>query len=101
MPFQTKDTLVKYSAEGGVSPQAAAELVNSMGMGVMGFTGNSMVADCHIEVAYTHTGGMPISMHTFCLSSRRASVRIYPDQRVEKRDDPNWFTPYYRRETVS
>ena len=77
------------------------EMGNSMGMGVMGFTGNSMVADCHIEVAYTHTGGKPISMHTFCLSSRRASVRIYPDQRVEKRDDPNWFTPYYRRETVS
>ena len=37
------------------------ELGNSIGMGAMGFVGKSMVADCHIEVGYTHTGGMPMS----------------------------------------
>ncbi len=77
------------------------EMGNSMGMGVMGISGRSMVADCHLEVAYTHTGGMPMSMHTFCLSSRRACARIHADGSVEQRPDPNWFTPYYRRETVS
>ena len=73
---------------------------NNIGMGAMGFVGNAMVADCHIEVGYTHTGGMPMSVHTFCLSSRRATVRIHADGRCEYRHDPQWFTPYMRRETI-
>ena len=52
------------------------ELGNSIGMGAMGFMGSSMVVDCHIEVGYCHTGGMPMSVHMFCLSSRRACARI-------------------------
>ena len=76
------------------------ELGNSIGMGPMGFVGSSMVVDCHIEVGFTHTGGMPISVHTFCLSSRRATARIHADGRVTFRTDPEWFTPYMRRETV-
>lgn len=75
-------------------------LGNSLGMGAMGFAGTSLVVATHIEVAYTHTGGMPVAMHAFCLSSRRATARIYPDGRVEFRTDPEWFTPYYRREGV-
>src|SRR5215831_19479263 len=87
-------------------PQIAAledelkTLGNSIGMGAMGFIGSSMVVDCHIEVGYCHTGGMPISVHMFCLSSRRASARVYPDDRVEFRSDPQWFTDYMRRSTV-
>jgi L(+)-tartrate dehydratase alpha subunit len=75
-------------------------LGNSIGMGAMGFIGSSMVVDCHIEVGYTHTGGLPMSVHTFCLSSRRATARLHADGRVEARADPSWFTPYMRRETV-
>ncbi len=73
-------------------------LGNSIGMGAMGFVGSSMVVDCHIEVGYTHTGGMPISVHTFCLSSRRATARIHADGQISYRTDPQWFTPYMRRE---
>ena len=40
------------------------DLGNSIGMGAMGFIGSSMVIDCHIEVAYTHTGGMPMRAST-------------------------------------
>ena len=76
------------------------KLGNSIGMGAMGFVGNAMVADCHIEVGFTHTGGMPMSVHAFCLSSRRATVRISADGSCEFRHDPEWFTPYMRRETV-
>jgi len=76
------------------------ELGNSIGMGAMGFVGKSMVIDCHIEVGYCHTGGMQMSVHAFCLSSRRAVARVYADGRVEHRTDPNWFTDYQRRETV-
>jgi len=73
---------------------------NSIGMGPMGFVGSSMVVDCHIEVGYTHTGGMPVSVHTFCLSSRRATARLFGDGTINYRTDPKWFTPYMRRETV-
>ena len=75
-------------------------LGNNIGMGAMGFVGKSMVIDCNIEVGYCHTGGMQMSVHAFCLSSRRAVARIYGDGRVEYRTDPNWFTDYQRRETV-
>ncbi len=77
------------------------DIGNSIGMGPMGFVGSSMVVDLHIEVGYTHTGGMPISVHTFCLSSRRATARLGADGEIEYRTDPKWFTPYHRRETVA
>ena len=77
-----------------------AEIGNNIGMGAMGFQGNAMVVDCHVEIGYTHTGGMPMSVHSFCLSSRRASARIHPSGEVEYRTDPQWFTPFYRREGV-
>jgi len=76
------------------------ELGNGIGMGAMGFVGSSMVIDCHIEVGDCHTGGMPVSVHTFCLASRRATARVHADGRIENRTDPNWFTPYMRRETI-
>ena len=76
------------------------ELGNSIGMGAMGFMGSSMVVDCHIEVGYCHTGGMPMSVHMFCLSSRRACARIAADGRAQFRTDPMWFTDYMRRSTV-
>jgi L(+)-tartrate dehydratase alpha subunit len=75
-------------------------LGNSIGMGAMGFMGSSMVIDCHIEVGYCHTGGMPMSVHMFCLSSRRACARIYPNGTAQFRTDPMWFTDYMRRSTV-
>ncbi len=77
------------------------ELGNNIGMGPMGFVGKSMVVDCHIEVGYTHTGGMPVSVHTFCLSSRRATARVHADGGIAYRTDPQWFTPYMRRETIA
>lgn len=76
------------------------DLGNSIGMGAMGFVGKNMVIQCNIEVGYCHTGGVPMSVHAFCLSSRRAVARLWPDGRVEYRTDPDWFTDYQRRETV-
>ena len=75
-------------------------LGNEIGLGPMGYAGRSMVIDCHIEVGYTHTGAMPMSVHSFCLSSRRATARLHPSGEVEYRTDPQWFTPFYRREGV-
>ncbi|NKC15736.1 MAG: fumarate hydratase [Gammaproteobacteria bacterium] len=80
---------------------ALTELGNAIGLGAMGFAGRSMVVDTHIEVGYTHTGGMPMSVHCFCLSSRRATARLHTDGRIEYRTDPMWFTPYMRRNSVT
>ncbi|MEK9671693.1 MAG: fumarate hydratase [Rhodospirillaceae bacterium] len=76
------------------------EMGNNIGMGAMGFVGKSMVIDTHIEVGYCHTGAMQMSVHAFCLSSRRATARLHADGSVEYRTDPDWFTPYQRRDTV-
>ena len=77
------------------------DMGNNIGMGPMGFKGRSMVVDCHIEVAYTHTGAMPVSVHSFCLSSRRAVARLHADGGIEYRTDPKWFTDYHRREGIA
>ena len=60
----------------------------------------SSVLDVHVEVAFAHTGGMPVAIHQFCLAQRRMTARISDDNSVEYREDPRWFTAYYRRETV-
>jgi L(+)-tartrate dehydratase alpha subunit len=76
------------------------ELGNSTGFGAMGFPGNGGIMDVHIEVAYTHTGGMPIAIQHFCFAHRRMSARLAADNGVTYREDPHWFTPYYRREGI-
>ncbi|MFC2041291.1 fumarate hydratase [Chloroflexota bacterium] len=73
------------------------QLGNRTGFGVMGLPGDVSVFDVHIELAYAHTGGLPVAISQFCNTLRRATARIYPGGQVDYRDDPRWFTPYYRR----
>src|SRR5207249_2596863 len=99
----SKDTCVRLGKEaaclrvvGSRNPEPAVAaleeeltaLGNYVGIGAMGFAGTSLVVATHIEVAYTHTGGLPVGMHSFCLSSRRATARIHSDGRVEFRAVP-------------
>ena len=37
----------------------------------------------------------------FCFAHRRMSARIAADNSVTYREDPQWFTPYYRREGIA
>ena len=76
------------------------ELGNRTMIGIMGFRSDTPVLDVHCEIAYTHTGGLPIGISELCHAVRRATARIYNDGRVEFREDPQWFTEYYRREGV-
>jgi L(+)-tartrate dehydratase alpha subunit len=76
------------------------ELGNSTGFGAMGLPGDSAIMDVHIEIAYTHTGGMPVAIQHFCFAHRRMTARIGRDNQVEYREDPQWFTPYYCREDI-
>src|SRR5262245_39110759 len=76
------------------------ELGNKTMIGIMGFKSDTPVLDVHCEIAYAHTGGQPIGISELCHAVRRATARIYNDGRVEYREDPEWFTPYYRREGI-
>lgn len=76
------------------------ELGNSTGFGAMGLPGDASIMDVHIEIAYTHTGGMPVAIQHFCFAHRRMTARIGRDNQVAYRQDPQWFTPYYCREGV-
>ena len=111
----TKDVCVRLSKEAAClrllgdrnpDPEIAEleeeliELGNNAGFGPMGFPGNSAVLDIHIEAAYAHTGGMPVGIQQFCYAHRRKTVRLSSDNSVEYREDPRWFTPYYRRDTI-
>ena len=92
-----------FQIDDPTTAQLEAELTalgNYVGIGAMGFAGTSLVVATHVEIAFTHTGGMPVGIHAFCLSSRRATARIHADGRVEFRSDPQWFTDYYRREGI-
>ena len=80
--------------------QELLELADRTGFGVMGVGGDTTALDVHIEIAYTHTGGVPVAISQFCTAYRRAVGRIYPDGKVEFREDPRWFTDYYRREGI-
>ena len=76
------------------------ELGNKTMLGVMGFKSDTPVIDVHVEIAYAHTGGLPMGISELCHAARRATARIWNDGRVEYRLDPQWFTPYQRRESV-
>jgi L(+)-tartrate dehydratase alpha subunit len=76
------------------------DLANSTGFGPMGYPGTQSVMDVQVEIAYAHTGGLPVSVHHCCFAARRATARIYQDNTVKYRNDPQWFTEYYRRETI-
>ena len=77
------------------------ELGNRTMIGIMGFKSDTPVLDVHCEIAYAHTGGLPIGISELCHAVRRATARIYNDGRVEYREDPQWFTEYYRREGIN
>ena len=111
----TKDQAVTLSKEAAClrligdrhpDPEVAAleeelrQLANQTGFGVMGVGGDTTALDVHIEVAYTHTGGLPIAISQFCTAYRRSVARVFPSGEVEFREDPQWFTPYYRREGI-
>jgi L(+)-tartrate dehydratase alpha subunit len=77
------------------------ELGNRTMIGIMGFRSDTPVLDVHCEIAYAHTGGLPIGISELCHAARRATARIHADGTVEFRDDPQWFTEYYRREGIN
>ena len=74
------------------------DLVNSLGIGAMGYVGSGGYAtDVHVEIAFTHSALTPLGIHQLCQAARRGVVRVYDDGRLEQRAAPSWFSEYSRR----
>ncbi len=50
------------------------ELGNRTMIGIMGFKSDTPVLDVHCEIAYAHTGGLPIGISELCHAVRRATA---------------------------
>jgi L(+)-tartrate dehydratase alpha subunit len=70
------------------------DLYNAMKIleiGAMGSGGKTSVFAVNVEYAYTHLAGITVAMSCNCMISRRATSRLYSDDRFEMLDAPNWF----------
>lgn len=65
--------------------------INAMGLGSMGFGGKCSVLDVHIEYAASHTAALPVAFNSQCSICRRATVRVFNDNRIEWKSSPDWF----------
>lgn len=65
--------------------------LNLLDIGPMGCGGETTVFDVHIEYALTHTAGNPVAVNMQCNLTRRGTVRIYNDGKLEDRKIPEWF----------
>jgi fumarate hydratase subunit alpha/L(+)-tartrate dehydratase alpha subunit len=59
------------------------EAINATGLGPMGLGGDTTALGVHVEAAYTHITQNPVAVTLQCWRGERASVRVYPDGRVE------------------
>ncbi|MFA5312845.1 MAG: fumarate hydratase [Methanomassiliicoccales archaeon] len=63
------------------------EMLNSTGIGPMGLGGRTTTLGVMIEKADCHTASLPVAVNIQCWAARRASARIYPDDRVRFRTE--------------
>jgi len=57
--------------------------LNELGIGTMGLGGKVTVLGVNIEYAYCHTASLPVAVNVQCWADRRATARIYSDDKVE------------------
>ncbi|MCE5296250.1 MAG: fumarate hydratase [Euryarchaeota archaeon] len=63
------------------------EMLNATGIGPMGLGGRTTTLGVMIEKADCHTASLPVAVNIQCWAARRASARIYPDDRVRFRTE--------------
>ena len=59
------------------------EAANSTGIGPMGLGGKITVLGVKVDYAHRHPASYPVAVAVQCWAARRASVRIYPDGKIE------------------
>ncbi|WP_456483499.1 fumarate hydratase [Methanopyrus kandleri] len=55
------------------------EDINRLGVGPMGLGGRTTALAVNVELAYTHTAGLPVAVNVQCWAARRATAIVYPD----------------------
>ncbi|MCS4541122.1 MAG: fumarate hydratase [Euryarchaeota archaeon] len=63
--------------------ESLLKLINETGIGPMGLGGNTTSLDVFIEVADTHVAGLPAAICFLCWAARKATARIYVDNKVK------------------
>jgi fumarate hydratase subunit alpha len=66
------------------------QAINMLGIGG-GLGGRVSVLGVNIEYAYSHIGGIAVSMCASCVATRRATSIIHADNVVEEKASPTWF----------
>jgi fumarate hydratase subunit alpha len=67
------------------------EALNMTGIGPLGMGGKTTALDVHIEYAMGHLAGFSAAVSVQCPAARLATIRVYPDGQIEKREWPDWF----------
>jgi tartrate dehydratase alpha subunit/fumarate hydratase class I-like protein len=62
-----------------------------LGIGCFGLGGQQSVFCVHVEYAFSHIGGIAVSMSASCCITRRATTVIKDDNTIEILPTPNWF----------
>jgi fumarate hydratase subunit alpha len=84
-----KQVLLKPLGQPNPNPELAKleqelrEAVNSTGIGPMGLGGKTTVLDVKVDYAHRHPASYPVAIVVQCWAARRASARIYSNEKVE------------------
>ena len=65
--------------------------IDNLGLGAFGLGGNVSAFAVHIEYAFTHLGGVAVSMSAGCCVTRRATMAINSANIISEKADPQWF----------
>lgn len=65
--------------------------VNMLGIGGGGLGGDVSCFCVNVEYAFSHIGGIAVSMAASCAITRRATSKINADNTTEAKPFPNWF----------
>jgi len=65
--------------------------INMLGIGCFGLGGSQSVFCVNVEYAFSHIGGIAVSMSASCCITRRATTVIKDDNTTEIKQLPDWF----------
>lgn len=65
--------------------------INMLGIGCFGLGGSQSVFCVNVEYAFSHIGGIAVSMGASCCITRRATTKIKDDNKTEIKQVPDWF----------
>jgi tartrate/fumarate subfamily iron-sulfur-dependent hydro-lyase alpha chain len=65
--------------------------INMLGIGCFGLGGDQSVFCVNVEYAFSHIGGIAVSMSASCCITRRATTVIKDDNTLEIKPLPEWF----------